>query len=198
MEIATEIVEFLKEYDYYDFKDKLIGDEEDEIYKIASSLFNIESINQMIEQLKKFSYEAEKEGQQLESNKLEKIVNDLEMYKKNNSLDVLVLQPNKVPYYKTIINDLETIEREINGTVSINIYKDNLNIYYDNMGDQKELEPNRYINERLILGKFLIIAYDENGRRSLTQNEIKNVSIELKEYIKTENIELENGGKKLC
>ncbi len=197
IQLATKLVDFFEEFDHYNFKENMQGDKEDEIYRISSSFFSIDSINQIINQLTNFSLSAKEENKK-EYQKLEEIIDDLQDYKERNSLDVLVLQPNKVPYHKTIINDYESIEREINGNVSVYSYRDNYSLYCDDNGFEKRLEENRVINDNLIVGKFLIIAHNENGRISLTKKEIQDLSYELKNYIKEENIDLELGGNKLC
>lgn len=197
IQLATKLVDFFEEFDHYNFKENMQGDKEDEIYRISSSFFSIDSINQIINQLTNFSLSAKEENKK-EYQKLEEIINDLQDYKERNSLDVLVLEPNKVPYHKTIINDYESIEREINANVSVYSYRDNYSLYCDDNGFEKGLEENRVVNDNLIVGKFLIIAHNENGRISLTKKEIQGLSYELKNYIKEENIDLELGGNKLC
>lgn len=197
IQLATKLVDFFEEFDHYNFKENMQGDKEDEIYRISSSFFSIDSINQIINQLTNFSLSAKEENKK-EYQKLEEIINDLQDYKERNSLDVLVLEPNKVPYHKTIINDYESIEREINANVSVYSYRDNYSLYYDDNGFEKGLEENRVINDNLIVGKFLIIAHNENGRISLTKKEIQDLSYELKNYIKEKNRDLELGGNKLC
>lgn len=197
IQLATKLVDFFEEFDHYNFKENMQGDKEDEIYRISSSFFSIDSINQIINQLTNFSLSAKEENKK-EYQKLEEIINDLRVYKERNSIDVLVLEPNKIPYHKTIINDYESIEREINANVSVYSYRDNYSLYYDDNGFEKGLEENRVINDNLIVGKFLIIAHNENGRISLTKKEIQDLSYELKNYIKEENIDLELGGNKLC
>ncbi|HHX68463.1 MAG TPA: DUF3846 domain-containing protein [Gallicola sp.] len=197
IELATKLVDFFEEFDHYNFKDNMQGDREDEIYRISSSFFNIEVLEQMIIQLAKFSKQAKGENKK-EHLKLEEIIEDLKNYKLENSLNVLVLEPDKKPYQKVIINDYEAIEREINGNVSVHHYKNNYSIYCDDNGFDKKLEPNRYINDSLIVGKFLIISHDQNGRKSLTSDEISTLSIELKDYILKEDYEIENGGKNIC
>lgn len=197
IQLATKLVDFFEEFDHYNFKENMQGDKEDEIYRISSSFFSINSINQIINQLTNFSLSAKEENKK-EYQKLKEIINDLQDYKERNSLDVLVLEPNKVPYHKTIINDYESIEREINGNVSVYSYRDNYSLYCDDNGFEKRLEENRVINDNLIVGKFLIIAHNENGRISLTKKEIQDLSYELKNYIKEKNRDLELGGNKLC
>ncbi len=196
IELATKIVDFFKEYDFYNFQDNMIGDEEDEIYRIASSLFNIESINEMITQLTKFSCLAKEENIK-EYASLKKLINELSDFKNKNSLDVLIIKPNAKPKLKTIINDYESIERELNGNASVLNYKDNYNIYYDEQAETKNEEQNRVINEKIISGKFIIVANKNNMRKSLTTEEVDNLLLEFEEYYKPKINEIE-GGKKLC
>ncbi len=196
IELATKIVDFFKEYDFYNFQDNMIGDEEDEIYRIASSLFNIESINEMINQLTKFSCLAKEENIK-EYASLKKLINELSDFKNKNSLDVLIIKPNAKPKLKTIINDFESIERELNGNASVLKYKDNYNIYYDEQVEIKNEEQNRVINEKIISGKFIIVANKNNMRNSLTTEEVNNLLLEFEEYYKPKINEIE-GGKKLC
>lgn len=196
IELATKIVDFFKEYDFYNFQDNMIGDEEDEIYRIASSLFNIESINEMITQLTNFSCLAKEENIK-EYASLKKLINELSDFKNKNSLDVLIIKPNAKPKLKTIINDYESIERELNGNASVLNYKDNYNIYYDEQAETKNEEQNRVINEKIISGKFIIVANKNNMRKSLTTEEVDNLLLEFEEYYKPKINEIE-GGKKLC
>lgn len=92
------------------------------------------------------------------------------------NLDVLYIEPNKIPVKKTIKNTLEAKQKLVNGDIEY-LYMpefDDITIVCNENGKLLNMPFNRYIGCDIIAGNFFIVGDDpEIGEdRSLTEEQI--------------------------
>ena len=95
------------------------------------------------------------------------------------NLNVLYVEPNKLPEKRTIKNTLEDKQKLVNGLIEYTYLRDSndVAIVCNEEGKILGLPPNRDIGHDVICGNFFIVGDDpELGEdRSLTEEQIKNI-----------------------
>ena len=89
-------------------------------------------------------------------------------------IKVLLVKPNDVPRVMEIEDELETYQNLVEGYIEC-IYPfgdDNVCIVCNDEGKLKGLAPNRFIKGDLIVGNFVIVAYQNGDFISLTDKQI--------------------------
>jgi transposase len=108
------------------------------------------------------------------------------------NLNVLYVEPNKLPEKRTIKNTLEDKQKLVNGLIEYTYLRDSndVAIVCNEEGKILGLPPNRDIGHDVICGNFFIVGDDpELGEdRSLTEEQIKKYS----KYFGKESIEKTN------
>lgn len=109
--------------------------------------------------------------------------------KLQRNLNVLYVEPNKLPEKRTIKNTLEDKQKLVNGLIEYTYLRDSndVAIVCNEEGKILGLPPNRDIGHDVICGNFFIVGDDpELGEdRSLTEEQIKKYS----KYFGKESIE---------
>ena len=96
------------------------------------------------------------------------------------NIRVLVVEPNKLPYEKTIKNCLQSKQELVGGYIEYTYLDDDYNvaIICNEEGKIDELELNRSINHDIIAGTFIIVGDNDTGEdRSLTDYQIEKYKI---------------------
>lgn len=92
-------------------------------------------------------------------------------------INVLIVEPNELPYEKEIPNTLEAKQEIVGGYIECTslIDDDSVSIICNEEGKINGLPLNRYIGHDIIAGTFIIAGDDyENGDfKSLTEEQIK-------------------------
>ena len=92
-------------------------------------------------------------------------------------IDVLIVEPNKLPYKKTIKNDLETKQKIVGGLIEVTsiLDDDDVALICNEEGKVYGLPLNRDIGYDIIAGTFIIAGeVDEEGKfTSLTEEQIE-------------------------
>jgi len=92
-------------------------------------------------------------------------------------INVLIVEPNELPYEKEIPNTLEAKQEIVGGYIECTslLDDDSVSIICNEEGKINGLPLNRYIGHDIIAGTFVIAGDDyENGEfKSLTEEQIK-------------------------
>lgn len=92
------------------------------------------------------------------------------------NIKVLVVEPNKLPYEKTIKNTLQTKQDLVGGLIEYTymLDDDSVALVCNEEGKLMGLELNRDIGYDVIAGPFFIVGYDDSGEdRSLTDGQLE-------------------------
>lgn len=96
------------------------------------------------------------------------------MSKKESKITVLVVEPEKKPYFKEIDNALESLQREVGGYIqAIYPFEEPVAIVCAECGKLEELPLNRALRDEngdiydIIAGTFLIVGLTEDDFGSL-------------------------------
>lgn len=92
------------------------------------------------------------------------------------NIKVLVVEPNKLPYEKTIKNCLQSKQELVGGYIEYTYLDDDYNvcIICNEEGKIDGLPPNRDIGNDIVFGTFVIVGDDDTGEdRSLTDDQIE-------------------------
>lgn len=121
------------------------------------------------------------------------------------NIKVLVVEPNKLPYEKTIKNCLQIKQELVGGYIEYTYLEDDYNvcIICNKEGKIDGLPPNRDIGHDIVFGTFIIVGDADTGDdRSLTDDQIEKyknrfgkesiyeTNIKLLESIKTNDLEI--------
>lgn len=205
--IASKINDFFKEYDSYNYRDNIShnADEEETIDEIANSLTNFSKINEILEKLESFRIESLDSECLEEAHKLEEIINDIKNYVDNNSLTILKVEPEKLPYEKTIINDLKALQLEVDGLIEMIDIDESVCIVCNEEGKILNLDFNRIVGNDIIAGNFFVVGFSEEGDTiSLNKEQINKYKELYNEKSIDElnnqliSIKFDRGGKELC
>lgn len=92
-------------------------------------------------------------------------------------IDVLIVEPNKLPYKETIKNDLETKQKIVGGLIEVTslLDDDSVDIICNEEGKILGLPLNRDVGYDIIAGTFIIAgtADDEGEFTSLSEEQIE-------------------------
>ena len=89
-------------------------------------------------------------------------------------LQVLVIEPEKVPELKTIENSLNSLQNIVGGFIECVTLDENTILYCNDEGKLEGLQGNRRLGNDIIAGTFLICGIDEDGGEiSLTDEQIQ-------------------------
>lgn len=206
-DIAYKINDFFKEFDTYNYNDNISNkfDEEETIIQISDSLTDVSKIQETLVKFEGFKIEALDNESFEEAREIEKIIIDVKNYYETNKLEVLIVEPDKLPYEKTIINDLKSLQNEVDGLIEMVDIDDNVSIICNEEGKILNLNLNRIVGNDIIAGNFFIAGFNDSGDIiSLSKDQIekykkvydqKSIN-ELNE--KLVNMMFERGGKELC
>lgn len=112
-------------------------------------------------------------------------------------INVLIVEPNKLPYLKTIENNFGTREEIVGGYSKItDVLGDrSVSIIYNEAGMDIGLEPNRSIGYDVIFGNFIIVGNGKNlefisltdsqinvYKNKFDEKSIKKLGVELKKF----------------
>lgn len=206
-DIAYKINDFFKEFDTYNYNDNISNkfDEEETIIQISDSLTDVSKIQETLVKFEGFKIEALDNESFEEAMEIEKIIIDVKNYYETNKLEVLIVEPDKLPYEKTIINDLKSLQNEVDGLIEMVDIDDNVSIICNEEGKILNLNLNRIVGNDVIAGNFFIAGFNDSGDIiSLSKDQIekykkvydqKSIN-ELSE--KLVNMMFERGGKELC
>ena len=94
--------------------------------------------------------------------------------KKENTIKVLKIEPNKAPYEKEITNELKCLQEEVGGGLIEVVYIDNNCLLIINEeGKLNGMEPNRWLgNEEIICGPFFVCSDSGDNFAPLNQTQI--------------------------
>ena len=95
--------------------------------------------------------------------------------KKENTIKVLKIEPNKEPYEKEITNELKCLQEEVGGGLIEVVYIDtNCLLIINEEGKLNGMEPNRWLgNEEIICGPFFVCGDSGDNFTSLNQTQIE-------------------------
>lgn len=206
-DIAHKINDFFKEFDTYNYNDNISNkfDEEETIIQMSDSLTDVSKIQETLVKFEGFKIEALDNESFEEAREIEKIIIDVKNYYETNKIEVLIVEPDKLPYEKTIINDLKSLQNEVDGLIEMVDIDDNASIICNEEGKILNLNLNRIVGNDVIAGNFFIAGFNDSGDIiSLSKDQIekykkvydqKSIN-ELNE--KLVNMMFERGGKELC
>jgi len=206
-QIASSINDFFKEYDTYNYRDNVSHkiDEEETIEEIANGLAEISKANEMLERLKSFKLEAQDGECYEEANQLDKIINNIDNYINEKKLVILKVEPNKLPYEKVIINDLKSLQHEVDGLIEMIDLNNETCLVCNEEGKLINLDLNRVVGNDIIAGNFFVSRFDDSGNLiSLTSDQIVKYKEKYNQKSidevdeKIVNLMFERGGKELC
>lgn len=110
----------------------------------------------------------------------EEIINKGSDKELQRNIDVLYIEPNKLPVKKTIKNTLEEKQKLVGGYIEYTYLEDceDIAIVCNEEGKINGMSPNRDIGHDIVFGSFFIVGDDpELGEdRSLTEEQIKKYS----------------------
>ncbi|MFV0249715.1 MAG: DUF3846 domain-containing protein [Bacilli bacterium] len=175
-QIANSINEFFKEYDIYNYRDNVSHrmDEEETIEEIANGLIDINKAKEMLDRLNTFKVKAKDSECYEEAKELEKITNNINNYIENNKLVILKVEPNELPYEKEIINDLKSLQKEVDGLIEMIDIDNNICLVCNEEGKLLNMDLNRVVGNDIIAGTFFISRFNEAGDLvSLTKEQIE-------------------------
>lgn len=87
---------------------------------------------------------------------------------------ILKFEPQKLPYEKEIVNNLEGIQGEVKGFFECIYLDNNCVLVYSEEGKLNGRERNRRVGNDVIAGPFFIVRDNENGGFvSLSDDQIK-------------------------
>jgi hypothetical protein len=95
---------------------------------------------------------------------------------KEKEIKIIIVEPNKIPYVKTVENDLKTFQNIVGGYIECVMIKDKIDFVCNEEGKILELPKCRYIEEinDIIAGTFFMTKADEEGNfTSLSEKEIE-------------------------
>ncbi len=97
-----------------------------------------------------------------------------------NNIDVLVVEPQKEPYMKTIPDTLESLQKEVGGYIqAVYPWDDPVGIICDEEAKLKGSPPNRALRDEdgeiadIIAGTFMVVGLGEENFASLNDTEAK-------------------------
>lgn len=92
-----------------------------------------------------------------------------------NEIKVLIVEPEKLPYEKTIPNTLEAKQEIVDGLIECAYLNSDpeIVIICNEEGKLLNLPLNRNIDYDIIAGTFLIVGDDEENFKSLTDEQIE-------------------------
>ncbi|MDD3453555.1 MAG: DUF3846 domain-containing protein [Bacilli bacterium] len=206
-QIANKINEFFKEYDTYNYRDNVSHkiDEEETIEEIANGLTDIDKAKEMLEKLNTFKTEAMDSECYEEAKELEKITSNINNYIESNKLLILKVEPNELPYEKEIINDLKSLQNEVDGLIEMIDIDDKTCLVCNEEGKLLGMDLNRVVGNDIIAGNFFISRFNETGDLvSLTSEQIEKYKEKYNEKSINEvdeklvSLSFERGGKNIC
>lgn len=206
-DIAYKINDFFKEFDTYNYNDNICNkfDEEETIIQISNSLTDVSKIQETLAKFESFKIEALDNESFEEARELEKIIVDIKNYYETNKLEVLIVEPDSLPYEKTIINDLKSLQNEVDGLIEMVDIDSNVSIICNEEGKILNLNLNRIVGNDVIAGNFFIAGFNDSGDiMSLSKDQIeKYKKVYDQKSINELNDKLakmmfERGGKELC
>ena len=88
--------------------------------------------------------------------------------KKNNFIEVLVVEPNKEPYVKEVKNTLESLQDTVGGLIEYINVEDNVDLICNEEGKMNNLPFNRSIGNDVIAGTFIIAGVNLNTGETIS------------------------------
>lgn len=88
--------------------------------------------------------------------------------KKNNFIEVLVVEPKKEPYLKEIEHTLESLQRIVDGLIEYINLEDNVDLICNEEGKMNNLPFNRSIGNDVIAGTFIIAGVNLNTGETMS------------------------------
>lgn len=102
--------------------------------------------------------------------------------KKENTIKILKIEPNKIPYEKEITNDLKSLQAEVGGGNIEIMYLDGCLGIINEEGKINEMEYNRRMPHDIICGPFFICSDTSDGDfASITEEQSKRFAEYFKE-----------------
>lgn len=93
-----------------------------------------------------------------------------------NTITVLFCPPGSKPKLMKIDNDIQSIEKLLEGRLGVKILEeDGVCVVFNDEGDKKALDLNRVIQEDPIFGSCFFCRRDEHGFKSLNDEEIQDL-----------------------
>lgn len=96
-----------------------------------------------------------------------------------NEITVLMVQPGKVPFVKTVISTLEGLQAEVGGDIEVTYpFEDNVGLIMNEEGKINGLEYNRSLRDEngmvydVIAGPFMVVGLSDSDFCSLTSEQI--------------------------
>ena len=100
-----------------------------------------------------------------------------------NNIDVLVVEPQKEPYMKTIPDTLESLQKEVGGYIqAVYPWEDPVGIICDEEAKLKGSPLNRALRDEdgeiadIIAGTFMVVGLGEENFTSLNDTEAKKIA----------------------
>lgn len=104
-----------------------------------------------------------------------------------NKIKILVVEPEKDPYIKEIENTLEALQDEVYGNIEVYSMENGVDIILNEEGKIDNLPYNRFVDDDIFCGTFIIAGEKDGGTISLNDEQIKRYS-EMFEYSKQKEI----------
>ncbi|MSU03476.1 DUF3846 domain-containing protein [Tissierella pigra] len=96
------------------------------------------------------------------------------MEKIEERIRILKIEPQRLPYEKEISNDLEGIQKEVQGLFECIYLDDNCILVCNEEGKLNGMELNRRVGNDIIAGPFFIVGDSQDGEFiSLTDEQIE-------------------------
>lgn len=97
-----------------------------------------------------------------------------------NKITVLMVQPGKVPFVKTVDSTLEGLQAEVGGDIEVAYpFEDNVGLIMNEEGKLNGLEFNRSLRDEngtvydVIAGPFMVVGLSDSDFCSLTPEQIR-------------------------
>ena len=90
-----------------------------------------------------------------------------------NKIRILVVEPNKEPYIKSIEHTLENLQKIVGGLVEFVELDEDVDLVCNEEGKILRLEMNRFIPNDIICGTFFLAGHKNGETISLTNEQIK-------------------------
>lgn len=105
------------------------------------------------------------------------------MDNKENTIRILKIEPQKLPYEKEMVNDLEGIQAEVEGRFQYVYLENGCLAVCNEEGKINGMELNRRIGDDIIAGPFFIVGDGEEEFVSLTDEQVETYKQEFNEFL---------------
>lgn len=92
-------------------------------------------------------------------------------HRPDNLLQIVYVEPNRIPFISEVFNDLKSLQRAVDGSVEPVYLGDGAILVCNEEGKVKGMDCNRRVGDDVIAGPFFIVGEEDGAFRSLTDEE---------------------------